>query len=280
MKMKAAGSCSGCPTNVQPLYCFRLQSGILRQRKNDVTGVAVYCFEQPSLNSCRRAKEDRDNLRDDTWSPSTDSSSVPPTSSVYNTKIVCIPDSKHHHWVDVCTVHSYLACLLCWPTWMVGGALWSVSVLTVNALLTLLQWSPAMELQRELPVCRSVQWVLGRAKFVLWCYESYVYITSIVKQWLCWLCALMLSEKLQIDEKWAYVRWRWKWMTSDDELFNELELINTRLAPNQIPGEKLFSFLSVSLSHSRRWNVRGAIGHVACWQRTYPASYTLHLLGS
>jgi len=119
MKMKAAGSCSGCPANVQPLYCFRLRSDILRQRKNDVTGVAMYCFEQLSLNSCRRAKEDRDNLRDDTWSPS----SVPSTSGVYNTRIVCIPDRKHHHWVDVCTVHSYLACLLCWPTWMVGGAL-------------------------------------------------------------------------------------------------------------------------------------------------------------
>jgi hypothetical protein len=55
----------------------------------------------------------------------------------------------------------------------------------------------------------------------------------------------MLFMKLLIEEKWAYVRWRWKWMTSNDELFNELELINTRWAPNQIPGEKLFSFLSV-----------------------------------
>jgi hypothetical protein len=83
-------------------------------------------------------------------------------------------------------IHSCLeTSLLCWLTWMVGGALWSVSVLTVNALLTLLQWSPAMELQRELPVCRSVQWVLGRAKFVSWCCERYSYTTSIVKHWLC-----------------------------------------------------------------------------------------------
>jgi hypothetical protein len=59
----------------------------------------------------------------------------------------------------------------------------------------------------------------------------------------------MLFMKLQIENKWAYVRWRWKWMISN-ELFNELELINTRSAPNQIPGEKLFSFLSVSLSLS------------------------------
>ena len=51
--------------------------------------------------------------------------------------------------------------LLGWPTWICwpaeGGALWSVSVLTVNALLTLLQWSPAMELLRELPVYAPVQ---------------------------------------------------------------------------------------------------------------------------
>jgi len=83
-------------------------------------------------------------------------------------------------------IHSWReTSLLCWPTWMVEGAPWSVSVLTVNALLTLLQWSLAMELQRELPVCRSVQWVLGRAKFVSWCCERFLYVTSIVKQWFC-----------------------------------------------------------------------------------------------
>jgi hypothetical protein len=57
-------------------------------------------------------------------------------------------------------------------------------------------------------------------------------------------------------------------MTSDDQLLNKHGLINMCSPSNQIPGEKLFSFLS--LSFCIEWNVRGAVGHVA-WltERSY-----------